>query len=85
MAIHLNLKPGKYNFSVYTPKEEQFYSTIPNKNQWESNIFSYSTENPLKVIFVYPEANENGFYTGRWKIDYKAPKFWKFTKPAQKN
>lgn len=85
MAIHLNLKPGKYNFSVYTPKEEQFYSTIPNKNQWESNIFSYSTENPLKVIFVYPEANENGFYTETWKIDYKAPKFWKFTKPSQKN
>lgn len=85
MAIHLNLKPGKYNFSVYTPKEEQFYSTIPNKNQWESNIFSYSTENPLKVIFVYPEANENGFYTGTWKIDYKAPKFWKFTKPAKQN
>ncbi|WP_294428148.1 hypothetical protein [uncultured Treponema sp.] len=83
MAMHLNLKPGKYRFSVYTPPERQkgFKVTegIANKNQWESNVFEYDTENPAKVIFVTPVINDNGFYTGEWHIDFKAPRFFKWS------
>ena len=48
-----------------------------------SNTFYYDTNNPTKVIFVMPTADENGFYDGGWYIDYKAPKFFKFTKAKQ--
>lgn len=81
VAMHLNIKPGKYKFSVYTPPEKQYPYPSKNRNQWESNIFEYDTNNPTKVIFVRPTANDNGFYTGGWYIDYKAPPYYKFTKP----
>ena len=81
MAIHLNLPNGKYFFSVYTPKDEHYEFPSENQGEWRSNVFEYDTAHPLKAIFVFPVANENGFYTGEWKIDYKAPKFYKFTKP----
>lgn len=83
MAMHLNLRPGKYRFSVYTPIERHrgFDVTkgIKNQGQWESNVFEYDTENPAKVIFVTPVVNDNGFYTGQWWIDYKAPRFFKWS------
>ena len=83
MAMHLNLRPGKYRFSVYTPKEkyEGFEVTkgIENKGQWESNVFEYDTENPAKVLFVTPVINDNGFYKGEWWIDHKAPRFFKWS------
>ena len=84
MAMHLHLRPGKYRFSVYTPRESyqgfELAKGIENQNQWESNVFEYDTENPTKVIFVTPVVNDNGFYKGEWWIDYKAPQFFKWTK-----
>ncbi|MBQ4377664.1 MAG: hypothetical protein II821_00490 [Treponema sp.] len=79
MAMHLNLKKGKYRFSVYTPREWQCGFSSDNKNKWESNVFEYDTENPAKVIFVTPVVNDNGFYAGEWWIDFKAPRFFKFS------
>lgn len=87
MAIHLHLQKGKYRFSVYTPKSELVYfSGNPRLKEfeWQSNVFEYDTENPAKVIFVVPTADSNGFYNGTWLIDYKAPKWFKFTKPKIK-
>lgn len=81
VAMHLNIKPGKYRISVYTPPEKQYPYPSENRSQWESNVFEYDTANPLKVIFVSPVSNENGFYAGAWHIDYKAPEYYKFTKP----
>ena len=96
MACHLYLdsKNGeKYKIRVYTPKKHVMGFPIPEKLQadWDSNEFEYDSAkvknsaegkyNPLKVIFVSPTANDNGFYEPRWFIDYKAPKFWKMTKP----
>ena len=82
MAMLLNLKPGKYRFSVYTPIDRQggfeVTKNIAGKKIWESNIFEYDTENPAKVIFVTPVMNDNGFFAGAWWIDYKAPRFFKF-------
>lgn len=83
MAMHLLIKPGKYVFRLYTPPEHQFGAQVRNKKQWESNAFFYDTQNPAKVIFVSPVANENGFYSGGWHISSKAPLFWKYTKPKQ--
>lgn len=80
MAMHLQLKPGKYNITVYTPKDKTNLFTCDNKEDWLSNTFFYNTDNPTKVIFISPTANENGFYNGGWHIDYKAPQFFKFTK-----
>ncbi|WP_407428633.1 hypothetical protein [Treponema sp.] len=83
MAMHLNLRPGKYRFSVYTPAE--WYNAFEcakgaeNKGQWESNVFEYDTENPAKVIFVTPVINDNGFYKGEWHIEHKAPRFYKWS------
>jgi len=77
MTMHLNIKPGKYKISVYTPAEKQNMFKCENKNTWESNTFFYNTDNPTKVIFVTPTANDNGFYNGGWWIDYKAPKYVK--------
>ena len=83
MAAHLNLKPGKYRFSVYTPADRhagfEVTKGISNKGQWESNVFEYDTENPAKVIFVTPVMDDNGFYAGSWWIDWKAPRFFKWT------
>ena len=83
MAMHLNLHPGKYRFSVYTPRESyqgfELAKGIENQNQWESNVFEYDTENPTKVIFVTPVVNDNGFYKGEWWIDFKAPRFFKWS------
>lgn len=84
MAMHLhNLKPGRYKFTFYTPKEKQ-YPFTEFSHEWKSNEFYYNTENPAKVIFVYPTANDNGFYNGGWIISAKAPAYFKFTKPEQK-
>lgn len=77
MSMHLNIKPGKYKISVYTPPEKQNFFPCENKETWESNVFYYDTENPTKVIFVTPTSNTNGFYNGGWWIDYKAPKYVK--------
>ena len=82
--MHLLLKKGSYKISFYTPKEKisaQGLSKELLKKDWNSNTFLYDTENPAKVIFVSPTANENGFYDGGWHIDHKAPKFFRFTKP----
>lgn len=77
MTMHLNIKPGKYKISVYTPPEKQDCFECSNKGTWLSNTFFYDTDNPAKVIFVTPTANDNGFYDGGWWIDYKAPKYVK--------
>lgn len=80
-AMHLNLKKGKYKISFYTPINKQNNWTYPKSDtkpfQWESNVFEYNTENPIKVIFLVPTANDNGFYNGGWYIDYKAPVYLK--------
>ncbi len=70
MAAHLNLQSGQYKITVYTDNSV-------------SNTFYYDTQNPTKVIFVIPVANENGFYTGSFRIDYKAPKYYKMTQAVQ--
>lgn len=81
LVMYLLLQPGKYKISVYTPKDQQYLAKIENKNEWTSNVFEYDTENPAKVLFVSPTANDNGFYNVGWHIDFKAPKYFKFTKP----
>lgn len=81
MVMHINLKPGKYKISVYTPVDKQNGFECENKDQWESNTLFYNTENPTNVIFISPTANENIFYNGGWHIDYYAPKFYIYTKP----
>ncbi|MGN0729018.1 hypothetical protein [Treponema sp.] len=85
MAMHLLLKSGKYKIYFYTPKEK-LAGLVTEKElarkDWRSNVFLYDTENPARVIFVSPCADENGFYTGAWNISGKAPLFWKFTKPV---
>ena len=87
MAAHLNLQKGKYNITVYTPKDQAGYFTsqnpCSNDGDWSSNTFYYDTENPTKVIFVVPTADDNGFYNGGWYIDYKAPKYYRMTIPKQ--
>lgn len=84
MAMHLhNIKPGKYKFTFTTPADKQY--PFPNENrEWKSNEFIYNTENPAKVIFVYPTVGESGFYNGGWIISGYAPEFFKFTKPVEK-
>lgn len=81
MSMHLLLKPGKYFFTFSTPKDKVFGIEVSNKSDWQSNSFYYDTENPAKVIWVIPTANENGFYNGGWHISGKAPQYYKFTKP----
>jgi len=79
MAMHLQLKSGKYKITVYSPlSETECYGY---DKEFLSNEFDYDTNNPIKVIFVSPIANENGFYNGSWYIDYKSPTFYKYTKP----
>lgn len=81
IAMHLNLKNGRYKFTVSTPPDRQYPYPSKNRNEWKSNEFFYDTNNPAKVIFVYPTADDNGFYSGGWVISAKSPKFYKFTKP----
>ncbi len=87
VILHLLTKPGKYLISVYTPLEkQQGYSDshsqlLGQRRTWESNTFTYDTKNPPKVIFVSPTANDNGFFNGGWHVDYRAPKFFQYTKP----
>ena len=81
MAFHVNILPGKYKISVYTPKDEHYDINTENKEAWNSNTFEYDSDNPINVIFVAPTVNDNQFYNGGWTIHYKAPKFYKFTKP----
>ncbi len=73
MAMHLNLRPGKYRITVYTPKEKTNLFECENEGDWLSNEFIYNTENPTNVIFVTPTMNENCFYNGAWQINWKAP------------
>lgn len=81
MAMHLNLNPGKYKISFFTPADKlypfNYEIECENTEKWLSNVFEYNTENPAKVIFVVPTANDNGFYNGGWYIDYQAPGFFK--------
>ncbi len=75
MAMHLKLKKGRYQISLYTPVDQQANFTYSDPStepfDWQSNTFIYDTQNPTKVIFVYPTYTENGFYSGGWVIDYK--------------
>ncbi len=82
MAMHLVLKRGKYRISVHTPEDDLAYFPGEAKSEWKSNEFLYDTQNPAKVIFVYPAANENGFYSGEWIVGAFAPKWFRFTKPV---
>lgn len=82
MAMHLHLIPGRYKISFYTPADKYKGFFTGNKT-WESNTFIYNTENPLNVLFVTPTANDDYFYDGGWYLDYKAPKFFKYTIPKQ--
>lgn len=56
-------------------------STEAAPREWTSNTFTYNTAHKPNVIFISPVANENGFFCGSWHIDYKAPRFFKYTKP----
>ncbi len=81
-VLHLEMMEGTYLISVRTPVEMQDGMILENDGEWTSNSFEYKTGSPaLKVIFVSPTANQNGFYTGGWHVDYRAPKFFKYTKP----
>ena len=84
-VVHLNMKAGTYKISVYTPLSMQdSYAGVVGDGDWLSDDFIYKVGSPaLKVIFVSPVANDNGFYVGKWHIDYKAPKFYKYTKPLR--
>lgn len=83
MCMHINLRPGKYKISVYTPKEKNNMFKTENEGDWTSNIFYYDTANPTNVIWVVPTANENGFYNGGWIITPKSPQYYKFAKPVK--
>ena len=105
MACHLylNTRNGeKYRISVYTPKDhvENFPIAETLKTDWDSSVFEYDSSkvensvdkryNPLKVIFVAPMANDNGFYEPHWDIHSRAPKYFRFrdpqfTKPKTQN
>ncbi len=73
MAMHLNLKKGKYKISVRTPADKAGLCETQNKGDWESNEFFYDTDNPTNVIFVTPTVNDNGFFNGGWHVDYRSP------------
>ena len=84
MGIY-SFNPGTYRLTFYTPLDRQnaYDTSLPHTGQeWTSNTYIYNTEDKqLKAIFVSPVANENGFYTGGWHIDYRAPKYYIYTKP----
>ena len=80
--VHLEMQRGTYRISVSTPPEHQRNYLENNSDEWTSNEFVYRTGSPaLKVIFINPTANQNGFYTGGWHIDYRAPRYYMYTKP----
>ncbi len=85
MIMHIYFNPGIYRLTFYTPLEKQnpYDSSLPHTgSDWISNTYTYNTEDSqLRVLFISPTANENGFYNGSWHIDYKAPQYYKFTKP----
>lgn len=81
MAMHLLLKPGRYRISFCTMENRQSGSASAEPEHRISNEFFYDTENPAKVIFVSPTANENGFYDGGWFVSAKAPRYFQFTVP----
>lgn len=80
-VVHLSMKEGTYKIYVYTPKDKQSeYDDLT--GDWKSNEFIYKVGSPaLNVIFISPTADDNGFYNGGWHVDYKAPKYFKYTKP----
>lgn len=80
MAAHVRFAPGTYRISVYTPVKWQNHAIPQNEAEWTSNTFIYSTEMPLKVIFISPTGDDNHFYSGGWHIDWKAPPFVNSTK-----
>ena len=93
-VVHLLMQPGTYLISVYTPQSlQQDYAPAENHadaaatadaaapRDWTSNTFRYDTAHQPRVIFVSPTANDNGFFNGGWHLDYKAPRFYKHTKP----
>ena len=80
--LHLELKPGTYLISVSTPVDLQQGFVAEHEGEWTSNTFVYNTESrELKVIFVSPGADANGWYDGSWHVDYRAPQFYIWTKP----
>ena len=92
--LYLDSRHGeKYTIRVRTPKAHVQDFPLPERLQvdWDSNDFVYDSANvrnsaedganPLKVIFVSPTANDNGFYEPRWLIDHRAPRYFKVTKP----
>lgn len=84
MAMHLNIKPGKYRISFYTPKDKQnLVQVSEQKDVWQSNVLEYDTANPTRVIFVYPTRDENTFYNGGWTVDFYAPKWRKYSFPRK--
>ena len=81
MMMILNIKPGKYWISLWTPKDKAAFLENPKpRRDWNSNRLYYNTDNPIKALFVRPTKNDNGFYDGSWEISTKAPQFWKWTK-----
>ena len=84
MIMKMNIRPGKYKITVTTPKDKTQGYKCSNKGDWTSNVFYYDTSNPTNVIWVVPTVNENGFYNGGWHIDYRAPRYYKFTRPKIK-
>ena len=103
MACHLFLNTHlgqRYRISVYTPKRdvEGFDVRESLKTDWDSDVFVYDSSrvensvdgnyNPLRVLFVYPTADENWFYRPHWAIGYRAPtylgdRYPQFTRPRQ--
>lgn len=83
--IHLTMQPGEYRISVHTPRNMQQNHELSYdsaEGDWTSNEFIYQTNaRALKVIFINACANQNGFFTGKWNIDCRAPKFYKYAKP----
>lgn len=81
-VIHLEMQKGTYNISVFTPVEHQRNYLPEHDHEWQSNTFVYTVGVPaLKVVFINPTANQNGFYNGGWHVDYRAPRYYKYTKP----
>lgn len=82
MAMYFYIRKGKFNISFTTPKDKTYDFPCENDGDWNSNVFYYDNEAyPTNVLFVFPTANENGFYDGSWIISSTAPKFYKFTQP----
>lgn len=101
MACHLYLNRGRYRISVFTPKSHVSDFPLPERLRadWDSDVFVYDSDivrnsvgegaNILRVIFVSPTANGDGFYEPHWKVDYRAPVYLRdreprFTKPGRR-